>query len=147
MSLDGFQSFMLNVHIPITSFRDPYDLQWPASVMALLSRFNVQWTDAPPTQPTGEPLTGVGDNYPFLFASPLNLILPFYDQQPCPQHPTKTKKKQGPISVCGPPQPSLGLLHPRPTPRNQHLRHCVALCPWLGQSLHTIGLTYTFGEP
>ena len=40
--------FMFNVHIPITSFRDPYDLQWPGSVMALLTRFNVQWTDTPP---------------------------------------------------------------------------------------------------
>ena len=29
---------MFNVHIPITSFQDPYDLQWPGCVMALLSR-------------------------------------------------------------------------------------------------------------
>ena len=48
------KGFMFNVHIPITSFQDPYDLQWPGCVMALLSRsmFNGPVL-APSTQPGG----------------------------------------------------------------------------------------------
>ena len=60
---------MFNVHIPITSFRDPCDLQWGGCVMALLTHSMFNGPMLPPlTQPAGSPLTGGGHNHPTAFS-------------------------------------------------------------------------------
>ena len=86
------KGFMFNVHIPITSFQDPYDLQWPLCNGAF-KPLNVQWSGARPLHSTRwrAKILKMQIMMHFPFKCPVVLMPSWYDQHP--RHHLQTCKE------------------------------------------------------